>query len=158
MNTREKQNAALELSTVHKMNEKEEFIKEQAFQLKVRNISICFFTCITVLILFILWRMWRHTCIIKYKNQTLVKLINERIAGIDEKEKVTGDGNRNVDIKEDKVSCIVSSVQSTSDVQNVSDNTEVNEEEQENRILFNKLNTVIMQEKLYLSSEKIWCR
>ena len=153
MNTREKQNAALELSTVHKMNEKEEFIKEQAFQLKVRNISIFFFTCITVLILFILWRMWRHTCIIKYKNQTLVKLINERIAGIDEKEKVTGDGNRNVDIKEDKVSCIVSSVQSTSDVQNVSDNTEVNEEEQENRILFNKLNTVIMQEKLYLSSE-----
>lgn len=80
MNTREKQNAALELSTVHKMNEKEEFIKEQAFQLKVRNISIFFFTCITVLILFILWRMWRHTCIIKYKNQTLVKLINERIA------------------------------------------------------------------------------
>ena len=153
MNTREKQNAALELSTVHKMNEKEEFIKEQAFQLKVRNISIFFFTCITVLILFILWRMWRHTCIIKYKNQTLVKLINERIAGIDEKEKVTGDGNRNVDIKEDKVSCIVSSVQSTGDVQNVSDNTEVNEEEQENRILFNKLNTVIMQEKLYLSSE-----
>lgn len=150
MNTREKQNAALELSTVHKMNEKEEFIKEQAFQLKVRNISIFFFTCITVLILFILWRMWRHTCIIKYKNQTLVKLINERIAGIDEKEKVTGDGNRNVDIKEDKVSCIVSSVQSTGDVQNVSDNTEVNEEEQENRILFNKLNTVIMQEKLYL--------
>ena len=153
MNTREKQNAALELSTVHKMNEKEEFIKEQAFQLKVRNISIFFFTCITVLILFILWRMWRHTWIIKYKNQTLVKLINERIAGIDEKEKVTGDGNRNVDIKEDKVSCIVSSVQSTGDVQNVSDNTEVNEEEQENRILFNKLNTVIMQEKLYLSSE-----
>lgn len=153
MNTREKQNAALELSTVHKMNEKEEFIKEQAFQLKVRNISIFFFTCITVLILFILWRMWRHTCIIKYKNQTLVKLINERIAGIDEKEKVTGDGNRNVDIKEDKVSCIVSSVQSTGDVQNVSDNIEVNEEEQENRILFNKLNTVIMQEKLYLSSE-----
>lgn len=59
MNTREKQNAALELSTVHKMNEKEEFIKEQAFQLKVRNISIFFFTCITVLILFILWRMWQ---------------------------------------------------------------------------------------------------
>lgn len=153
MNTREKQNAALELSIVHKMNEKEEFIKEQAFQLKVRNISLFFFTCITVLILFILWRMWRHTCIIKYKNQTLIKLINERIAGIDEKEKVTGDGNRNVDIKEDKVSCIVSSVQSTGDVQNISDNTEVNEEEQENRILFNKLNTVIMQEKLYLSSE-----
>ena len=151
MNTREKQNAALELSIVHKMNEKEKFIKEQAFQLKVRNISLFFFTCITVLILFILWRMWRHTCIIKYKNQTLIKLINERIAGIDEKE--TGDGNRNVDIKEDKVSCIVSSVQSTGDVQNISDNTEVNEEEQENRILFNKLNTVIMQEKLYLSSE-----
>lgn len=153
MNTREKLNAALELSTVHKMNEKEEFIKEQAFQLKVRNISIFFFTCITVLILFILWRMWRHTRIIKYKNQTLVKLINERIAGADEKEKVPGDGNRNADMKEDKVACVVSSVQSTGDVQNVSDNTEMNGEEQENRILFNKLNTVIMQEKLYLSSE-----
>lgn len=153
MNTREKLNAALELSTVHKMNEKEEFIKEQAFQLKVRNISIFFFTCITVLILFILWRMWRHTRIIKYKNQTLVKLINERIAGADEKEKVPGDGNRNADMKEDKVACVVSSVQSTSDVQNVSDNTEMNGEEQENRILFNKLNAVIMQEKLYLSSE-----
>lgn len=153
MNTREKLNAALELSTVHKMNEKEEFIKEQAFQLKVRNISIFFFTCITVLILFILWRMWRHTRIIKYKNQTLVKLINERIAGADEKEKVPGDGNRNADMKEDKVACVVSSVQSTGDVQNVSDNTEMNGEEQENRILFNKLNAVIMQEKLYLSSE-----
>ncbi|WP_221656810.1 helix-turn-helix domain-containing protein [Bacteroides salyersiae] len=153
MNTREKLNAALELSTVHKMNEKEEFIKEQAFQLKVRNISIFFFTCITVLILFILWRMWRHTRIIKYKNQTLVKLINERIAGADEKEKVPGDGNRNADMKEDKVACVVSSVQSTGDVQNVSDNTEMNGEEQENRILFNKLNAVIMQERLYLSSE-----
>lgn len=153
MNTREKLNAALELSTVHKMNEKEEFIKEQAFQLKVRNISIFFFTCITVLILFILWRMWRHTCIIKYKNQTLVKLINERIAGADEKEKVPGNGNRNADMKEDKVACVVSSVQSTGDVQNVSDNTEMNGEEQENRILFNKLNAAIMQEKLYLSSE-----
>lgn len=153
MNTREKLNAALELSTVHKMNEKEEFIKEQAFQLKVRNISIFFFTCITVLILFILWRMWHHTRIIKYKNQTLVKLINERIAGADEKEKVPGDGNRNADMKEDKVACVVSSVQSTGDVQNVSDNTEMNGEEQENRILFNKLNAAIMQEKLYLSSE-----
>lgn len=153
MNTREKLNAALELSTVHKMNEKEEFIKEQAFQLKVRNISIFFFTCITVLILFILWRMWRHTRIIKYKNQTLVKLINERIAGADEKEKVPGNGNRNADMKEDKVACVVSSVQSTGDVQNVSDNTEMNGEEQENRILFNKLNAAIMQEKLYLSSE-----
>lgn len=61
-------------------SEKEEYIAEQASQLKIRNVSLCFLACIVVLTLFILWRLWRFNHIIEYKNRMLAKLINEKFA------------------------------------------------------------------------------
>lgn len=61
-------------------SEKEEYIAQQAFQLRIKNISLAFMVCIVLLTLFILWRLWRFNKTIKYKNRMLAKLINEKLA------------------------------------------------------------------------------
>ena len=43
INNRDKENAALELNTMYDTSEKEDYIAKQAFQLKVRNITLTFF-------------------------------------------------------------------------------------------------------------------
>ena len=68
-NSKDKQNAALELNAIHKADEQEEYIAEQTLQLRIRNISLAFLGCVTCLILFVLWRIWRHTIIVKYKTK-----------------------------------------------------------------------------------------
>ena len=80
VNSKDKQNAALELDAIYKATEQEEYIAEQTFQLRVRNILLAFLGCITFLTLFMLWRIWRHSTIVKYKNKMLAKFINEKLA------------------------------------------------------------------------------
>ena len=80
INSTDRKNAALELNAMYGASEKEEYIAEQASQLKIRNVSLCFLACIVVLTLFILWRLWRFNHIIEYKNRMLAKLINEKFA------------------------------------------------------------------------------
>ena len=80
INSKDKQNAALELNAIHKADEQEEYIAEQAFQLKIRNITLCFLACIVVLTLFIVWRLWHFNHIVEYKNRMLARLINEKFA------------------------------------------------------------------------------
>ena len=43
INSKDKQNAALELNAIHKADEQEEYIAEQTLQLRIRNISLAFF-------------------------------------------------------------------------------------------------------------------
>lgn len=62
------------------VSEKEEYIAEQAFQLKIRNITLCFLACIVVLTLFVVWRLWHFNHIVEYKNRMLARLINEKFA------------------------------------------------------------------------------
>lgn len=42
INSKDKQNAALELNAIHKADEQEEYIAEQTLQLRIRNISLAF--------------------------------------------------------------------------------------------------------------------
>ena len=76
-----------------KVDEQEEYIAEQTLQLRIRNISLAFLGCVTCLILFVLWRIWRHTIIVKYKNKMLAKFINEKLAGKVENKQLFIDGD-----------------------------------------------------------------
>lgn len=51
INSTDRKNAALELNAMYGASEKEEYIAEQASQLKIRNVSLCFLACIVVLTL-----------------------------------------------------------------------------------------------------------
>lgn len=77
---REKQNAALELDALYELNEKEARISEQAFQLKIRTITLICILSGTLLALFFLWRLWHQNCVIRNKNKALVKRINEQFS------------------------------------------------------------------------------
>lgn len=143
----------MELNAIHKADEQEEYIAEQTLQLRIRNISLAFLGCVTCLILFVLWRIWRHTIIVKYKNKMLAKFINEKLAGKVENKQlfIDGDGGRsdscsiglgtgnwlfrkNDDLSPDEV-------------------VESREEEDENKKIFKELNRIVVQDQLYLSPE-----
>ncbi|MCR2004970.1 AraC family transcriptional regulator [Bacteroides acidifaciens] len=145
INTRDRNNVALELNAMYGVSEKEEYIAEQAFQLRIRNITLCFLACVVVLTLFLVWRLWRFNHIVEYKNRMLAQLINERIS------------NRKDDTQ---LSEAYGQLAVTSEIEpEVISSEELNEtdkvsgEEEENRKIFQELNRIVLQKQLYLSSE-----
>lgn len=152
INSKDKQNAALELDAIYKAAEQEEYIAEQTLQLRIRNISLAFLGCITCLTLFMLWRIWRYTAIVKYKNKMLAKLINEKLAGKEE--------NRQLFIEEDQEDLInvpldLETEVESSDQDDLSqdDVAESRDEEIENKKIFKDLNHIVVRDQLYLSPE-----
>lgn len=149
INTRDRKNAALELNAMYGASEKEEHIAEQASQLKIRNISLCFLGCVVVLTLFILWRLWRFNHIIEYKNRMLARLINEKLAN-------RTDGNQLSEVY--KQLAISSGLEpeliSPEEQDELSDETDKESgEEEENKKIFHDLNHIVVQKQLYLSPE-----
>ena len=145
INTRDRNNVALELNAMYGVSEKEEYIAEQAFQLRIRNITLCFLACVVVLTLFLVWRLWRFNHIVEYKNRMLAQLINERIS------------NRKDDTQ---LSEAYGQLAVTSEIEpEVISSEELNEtdkvsgEEEENKKIFQELNRIVLQKQLYLSSE-----
>lgn len=148
INNRDKENAALELNTMYDTSEKEDYIAKQAFQLKVRNITLTFLTCIMLLTLFVLWRMWRFNHIIRYKNKILAKFINERLARKKDSQSLDIDEQLMIsqDIEDESILF--------DDQEEISDETgKVSGEEEENKKIFIELNRIVVQDQLYLSSE-----
>ena len=145
INTRDRNNVALELNAMYGVSEKEEYIAEQAFQLRIRNITLCFLACVVVLTLFLVWRLWRFNHIVEYKNRMLAQLINERIS------------NRKDDTQ---LSEAYGQLAVTSEIEpEVISSEELNEtdkvsgEEEENKKIFQELNRIVVQDQLYLSPE-----
>ncbi|WP_289193442.1 helix-turn-helix domain-containing protein [Bacteroides acidifaciens] len=145
INARDRNNVALELNAMYGVSEKEEYIAEQAFQLRIRNITLCFLACVVVLTLFLVWRLWRFNHIVEYKNRMLAQLINERIS------------NRKYDTQ---LSEAYGQLAVTSEIEpEVISSEELNEtdkvsgEEEENKKIFQELNRIVLQKQLYLSSE-----
>ena len=145
INARDRNNVALELNAMYGVSEKEEYIAEQAFQLRIRNITLCFLACVVVLTLFLVWRLWRFNHIVEYKNRMLAQLINERIS------------NRKDDTQ---LSEAYGQLAVTSEIEpEVISSEELNEtdkvsgEEEENKKIFQELNRIVLQKQLYLSSE-----
>lgn len=145
INARDRNNVALELNAMYGVSEKEEYIAEQAFQLRIRNITLCFLACVVVLTLFLVWRLWRFNHIVEYKNRMLAQLINERIS------------NRKYDTQ---LSEAYGQLAVTSEIEpEVISSEELNEtdkvsgEEEENKKIFQELNRIVVQDQLYLSPE-----
>lgn len=150
INTRDRNNAALELNAMYGASEKEEYIAEQAFQLRIRNITLWFLACIVVLTLFIVWRLWRFNHIVEYKNRTLARLINEKFAN-------RKDGNQLSEAygQQAVISEIEPELISSEELEELSDDEtgEVSGEEEEDRKIFQELNRIVVQDQLYLSPE-----
>lgn len=150
INTRDRNNAALELNAMYGASEKEEYIAEQAFQLRIRNMTLWFLACIVVLTLFIVWRLWRFNHIVEYKNRTFARLINEKFAN-------RKDGNQLSEVygQQAVISEIEPELISSEELEELSDDEtgEVSGEEEENRKIFQELNQIVLQKQLFLSSE-----
>lgn len=154
INNKDKANAALELNAMYDASEKEEHIAEQASQLKIRNISLIFLTFVVLLTLFILWRMWRFSNIVRYKNKVLARFVNEKLAQRDRDE-------RNQLLPEEEINKIIPilsdiepTVESLEEIEDLPDETDkVSGEEEENQKIFQELNRIVVQDRLYLSPE-----
>lgn len=145
INARDRNNVALELNAMYGVSEKEEYIAEQAFQLRIRNITLCFLACVVVLTLFLVWRLWRFNHIVEYKNRMLAQLINERIS------------NRKYDTQ---LSEAYGQLAVTSEIEpevisseELNETDKVSSEEEENKKIFQELNRIVVQDQLYLSPE-----
>ncbi len=148
INTRDRNNAVLELNAMYGVSEKEEYIAEQAFQLRIRNITLCFLACIVVLTLFVVWRLWHFNHIVEYKNRMLARLINERISN-------RKDDNRLSEAYEQLAvtSEIEPEVISSEEQEELNETDKVSGEEEENKKIFHGLNRIVLQKQLYLSPE-----
>lgn len=135
---REKQNAALELDALYELNEKEARISEQAFQLKIRTITLICILSGALLALFFLWRLWHQNCVIRNKNKALVKRINEQFSMLEEMDRSQLGVEKDLSFPE-----------------KVEDESGDNEEQdkQMNKMIFEKLDYIIKRDKMYLSPD-----
>ena len=135
---REKQNAALELDALYELNEKEARISEQAFQLKIRTITLICILSGALLALFFLWRQWHQNCVIRNKNKALVKRINEQFSMQEEMDRSQLGVEKDLSFPE-----------------KVEDESGDNEEQdkQMNKMIFEKLDYIIKRDKMYLSPD-----
>ena len=135
---REKQNAALELDALYELNEKEARISEQAFQLKIRTITLICILSGALLALFFLWRLWHQNCVIRNKNKALVKRINEQFSMHEEMDRSQLGVEKDLSFPE-----------------KVEDESGDNEEQdkQMNKMIFEKLDYIIKRDKMYLSPD-----
>ena len=135
---REKQNAALDLDALYELNEKEARISEQAFQLKIRTITLICILSGALLALFFLWRLWHQNCVIRNKNKALVKRINEQFSMQEEMDRSQLGVEKDLSFPE-----------------KVEDESGDNEEQdkQMNKMIFEKLDYIIKRDKMYLSPD-----
>ena len=135
---REKQNAALELDALYELNEKEARISQQAFQLKIRTITLICILSGALLALFFLWRLWHQNCVIRNKNKALVKRINEQFSMQEEMDRSQLGVEKDLSFPE-----------------KVEDESGDNEEQdkQMNKMIFEKLDYIIKRDKMYLSPD-----
>lgn len=135
---REKQNAALELDALYELNEKEARISQQAFQLKIRTITLICILSGALLALFFLWRLWHQNCVIRNKNKVLVKRINEQFSMQEEMDRSQLGVEKDLSFPE-----------------KVEDESGDNEEQdkQMNKMIFEKLDYIIKRDKMYLSPD-----
>lgn len=135
---REKQNAALELDALYELNEKEARISQQAFQLKIRTITLICILSGALLALFFLWRLWHQNCVIRNQNKALVKRINEQFSMQEEMDRSQLGVEKDLSFPE-----------------KVEDESGDNEEQdkQMNKMIFEKLDYIIKRDKMYLSPD-----
>lgn len=151
INMRDRNNTALELNAMYGVSEKEEYIAEQAFQLKIRNITLCFLACIVMLTLFITWRLWRFNHIVGYKNRMLARLINEKFANRQDGNRVSDACGQSTVLSEMAQEAVSSDELPEEEIPDETDKG--SGEEEENKKIFQELNRIVVEKQLYLSPE-----
>ena len=84
---REQRSAAIELATVYDIARKDMQIEKDAAKLRVRNVLLWTVSVIVLVLVFAIWRIWRHHLIIKEKNRIQTRTIEELLESKAELEK-----------------------------------------------------------------------
>lgn len=133
---REKTNAALELDALYDVDEKEAHIVEQASQLRIRTVSLIFICILVLLALFFLWKVWLQNRNIKDKNRALMKYINEELSAQKKKQQSSGDAEPLLSHHELDT-----------------ESSDAGQEYEINKLVFQKLDSLIRKDELYLSAD-----
>ncbi len=133
---REKTNAALELDALYDVDEKEAYIAEQASQLRIRTVFLVFICILVLLALFFLWKVWLQNRNIKDKNRALMKFINEELSEQEKKRQMSEE---------------TANVLQQGELDTAS--ADVGQEYEINKQVFQKLDTQIRKDRLYLSAD-----
>lgn len=168
LKVREQQSAAIELATVYETNEKEARLKEQAVHLKVRNTLLLSAVGAILLLSILLWWNIKHMRTIWRKNKAMVTTIEELFSYKDElheskqeirilkQEILKIEQQKDILLPEEKSTH--NTATGSGKVKNFTENgisnpsvfTEANEE---NQILFEKLEAILVSDKLFLNPD-----
>lgn len=158
LKAREQQSSAIELATVYETHEREAELEEQTRQVKIRNVMLLSGGIVFLVLVVLFVRNVQHTRVVRRKNGTMVKTIQELLTYKDElfeaKEKIRAlsesqiTNETNDDPAPDDVSATEDNLAETSDRQ-----TADTREEERNRLLFEELDSIVTREKLFLKSD-----
>lgn len=158
LKAREQQSSAIELATVYETHEREAELEEQTRQVKIRNVMLLSGGIVFLVLVVLFVRNVQHTRVVRRKNGTMVKTIQELLTYKDElfeaKEKIRAlsesqiTNETNDDPAPDDVPATEDNLAETSDRQ-----TADTREEERNRLLFEELDSIVTREKLFLKSD-----
>ena len=152
LKVREQKSSAIELATIYETHEQEAALQEQTERVKMRNILLLSSGSILGILLVLFVLNVRHTRIIHRKNEAMVKTIHDLLNYKDEldeaKEKLRS-------LSENKTAAPPDSAPTTETETGTSEMdstpTADTEEEEKNRLLFEKLDSAMTCEKLFLN-------
>lgn len=158
LKAREQQSSAIELATVYETHEREAELEEQTRQVKIRNVMLLSGGIVFLVLVVLFVRNVQHTRVVRRKNGTMVKTIQELLTYKDElfeaKEKIRAlsesqtPNETDDDPAPDDVPATEDNLAETSDRQ-----TADTREEERNRLLFEELDSIVTREKLFLKSD-----
>ncbi len=146
LKAREQKSSAIELATVYETHEREEELHEQTERVKMYTVMLLSSGVVLVILLVLFVLNIRHTRTVRRKNTAMVKTIDDLLSYKDEldeaKEKLrkVTENNNTADLPDNSI---------------IPDNDTVTdtEEEEKNRLLFEKLDNVVTRDKLYLNPD-----
>lgn len=158
LKAREQQSSAIELATVYETHEREAELEEQTRQVKIRNVMLLSGGIVFLVLVVLFVRNVQHTRVVRRKNGTMVKTIQELLTYKDElfeaKEKIRALSESQItnetddDPAPDDVPATEDNLAETSDRQ-----TADTREEERNRLLFEELDGIVTREQLFLKSD-----
>lgn len=160
LKAREQKSAILELAAVYETNEKEVQLAEQAGRIKTRTILLLSCGGVILLLLVLFWRYVGHTRIIRRKNVMMVGTIEELLIY---KEELRGSKEENRILKEKLRAATLlqvkeqfiseEAIETAVPKENYKEagENEATEEKIENQLLFDKLEQILIDRKLFLN-------
>lgn len=133
---------ALEMATIYETNEKDMQLQEQGANLRIRKIVLVSMSIVILLLILLLWRMYIHTRVVHGKNLVLAKNVDELL---DSQQKLQIERKRNIELLQQLEQDADSSGKDAAcDL--------CDDRVPDNQRLFNELNQLILDDKLYLNS------